>query len=138
MRSMQIVTGEGDRLLVDVRGHLLELDQPVEDGGRDSGPTPTELFVASVGSCVAHYARRFLRRHGLPEDVQVDVSWRFAKAPTRVGSVELDVWAPGLPRGMRARFETVVSHCTVHNSLAHAPDVAIRIASRRGDIGVAG
>jgi hypothetical protein len=32
----------GDRLHIDVRGHELSADQPVEDGGGDTAPTPTE------------------------------------------------------------------------------------------------
>jgi putative redox protein len=34
-------------------------------GGGDVGPTPTELFVAGLASCVAFYARRYLRRHDI-------------------------------------------------------------------------
>jgi len=35
----------GDRLHIDVRGHELSADQTVEDGGGDTAPTPTELFL---------------------------------------------------------------------------------------------
>ena len=129
MGKMQVVGGEGDRFLVDIRGHLVGLDQPVADGGRDTGPTPTELFVASLAGCVAHYARRFLRRHGLPEDVHVDVDWGVAKAPARVGSIRLNVRAPGLPAALMPRFDSVISHCTVHNSMVQAPDVTFEVGS---------
>ena len=138
MGSMQVVAGDGERVFVDVRGHLLELDQPVGDGGSDSGPTPTELFVAGLAACVAHYGRGFLRRHGLPEEVHVDVEWHFAKSPTRVGSVTLEVWAPGLPQALRQRFGSVISHCTVHNSLTHVPEVTLRLTSPGIDVGAAG
>ena len=53
----------GDRFTIDVRGHRLVTDQPGRDA--DAGPTPTELFVASLAACVAFYARRFLARHHL-------------------------------------------------------------------------
>ena len=43
---------DGDRFQVLVRGHRLVIDQPVADGGTDAGPTPTELFVAGLASCV--------------------------------------------------------------------------------------
>lgn len=57
---------EGDRFRVEIRGHAVEVDQPIEDGGDDKAPTPTELFAASLASCVGFYAERFLRRHDLP------------------------------------------------------------------------
>ena len=54
----------GDRFAVSVRGHELLVDQPVDAGGEDTAPTPTELLVAALACCVAFYARRYLRRHG--------------------------------------------------------------------------
>ncbi|MFJ1708407.1 OsmC family protein [Kitasatospora sp. NPDC088346] len=42
-----------DRYEIAARGHRLVVDQPVEAGGQDTGPTPTELFAASLASCVA-------------------------------------------------------------------------------------
>ena len=56
----------------------MTVDQP--DTG-DTGPTPTDLFVASLASCVAHYAGRFFARHGIdPDGFGVDAT--FAMAPT--------------------------------------------------------
>src|SRR6266542_1345421 len=54
-----------DAYEIDIRGHRLTVDQPVEAGGENLGPTPTELFAASLAACVGFYAGRFLRRHGL-------------------------------------------------------------------------
>jgi len=48
----------GDRLGISVRAHELFADQPVGEGGEDSAPTPTELFLASLAACVAFYAER--------------------------------------------------------------------------------
>src|SRR6266508_4543566 len=55
----------GDAYEIQIRGHRLTVDQPVEAGGANLGPTPTELFAASLAACVGFYAGRFLRRHGL-------------------------------------------------------------------------
>ncbi|WP_405653212.1 OsmC family protein [Streptomyces sp. NBC_00019] len=49
-----------------VRDHELTVDQPVEAGGDNDGPTPVELFVASLASCVASGAARFLQLLGQP------------------------------------------------------------------------
>ena len=43
----------GDAYTISVRGHVLRVDQPTDAGGGDTGPTPTELFVASLAACVA-------------------------------------------------------------------------------------
>ncbi|WP_405595402.1 OsmC family protein [Streptomyces sp. NBC_01410] len=55
-----------DAYTVEVRGHHIRGDQPIEAGGTDTAPTPTELFAASLATCVAFYAGRYLHRHDLP------------------------------------------------------------------------
>jgi len=118
-----------DRLRVDVRGHVLLADQPVEDGGDDTAPTPTEMFVSSLAACVAFYAERFLRRHGLPaEGLNVTADCRWAENPHRVGEIVLDVEAPGLTEMKREAFERVIDHCTVHNSFRVSPVVRVKVA----------
>jgi putative redox protein len=44
---------DGEAYQIRVRGHRVRVDQPVDAHGADSAPTPTELFVASLGTCVA-------------------------------------------------------------------------------------
>lgn len=132
MNAMRIEHEGGDRYRVRIRGHELVVDQPTEDGGEDSGPTPTELFVAGLAACVAFYAGRFLRRHGLPtEGLAVDCSFVFAEdRPARVGKVELTVHLPaGFPVERREALHAVVEHCTVHNSLRQPPEVVISLGA---------
>jgi putative redox protein len=122
----------GDRFDVDVRGHVVVVDQPVADGGGDAGPTPAELFVASVAACVAYYARRYLARHGLAADgLRVTASFAMGTdRPARVAGIDVEVMVPGaLPPGRMAGLEAVVAHCTVHNSIVQAPVMAIRVVS---------
>jgi len=63
-QGMDIRFVAGEAYEVTVRGHRLVVDQPADAGGQDSAPTPTELFLASLATCVAFYAGRFLTRHG--------------------------------------------------------------------------
>lgn len=126
MMNARFVTGESYE--VTVRGHRLVVDQPADAGGRDSAPTPTELFVASLATCVAYYAGRYLTRHGCSRDgLAVSVGYEMARdRPARVSSVRLAVRVPAdLPAERWAALRAVVSHCTVHNSLAVPPSVTI-------------
>src|ERR1700686_4696266 len=108
----------GDRLLIETRGHQLRSDQPLEDGGDDSAPTPTELFLAGLAGCVAFYGARFLRRHGLAtEGLARTCNYRWAANPNRIGEIDLSVEAPALTSDRRAAFSKVIEHCTVHNTL---------------------
>ena len=126
---MITVTSAGkDRLRIETRGHIWFTDQPVADGGEDTAPTPTEMFVASLAACVGFYAERFLRRNGVAADqlsVTCDYSW--AEGPHRVGGIDLTVVAPGLGPDRMEAFKRVIGHCTVHNTLANPPEVRMHL-----------
>jgi putative redox protein len=120
----------GDRYEVAIRGHRLVVDQPVAGGGEDAGPSPTELFVAGLASCVGFYAGRWLRRHGLDDDrlwVRCDAEMSTDR-PARVAAIRLQVAGlPELPAGRRDALLAVVRHCTVHNSIRQAPVVTVEL-----------
>ncbi len=128
VHQMDVRFVAGESYEVSVRGHQVLVDQPADAGGQDTAPTPTELFVASLATCVAFYAGRYLTRHGYSRDgLAVSAGFDMASnRPARVSSIRLTVQAPtGLPADRRPALRAVVSHCTVHNSLAFPPPVAI-------------
>ncbi len=124
--DVRFVAGESYETAV--RGHRVIVDQPADAGGDDKAPTPTELFVMSLATCVAFYAGRYLTRHGLSRDglaVSADFDMA-ADRPARVGAIRLTVAVPpGLPAERWAALRAVISHCTVHNTLAAPPAVSI-------------
>jgi uncharacterized OsmC-like protein len=107
------------------------VDQPLPHGGDDIAATPTELFVVSLASCVAVYTGRYLTRHGVSR-AGLGVTAEFDMAsdrPARVAAIRLRITVPAsLPYQRRRGLLAVASHCTVHNSLHHPPDVGIEIA----------
>lgn len=122
-----------DRYRIEVRGHRIVVDQTIAAGGGDEGPTPTELFVSSLASCVAFYAGRFLRRHGVPEgDLAVECEFAMsAEPPWRVESVAMDLVLPAdLPDEVKSGALRAADHCTVHNSINVPPKIRVRAASR--------
>lgn len=125
---IQVAHDDGDRCTVTIRGHELVTDQPVDAGGGNAGPTPTELFVAGLAACVAFYAGRFLRRH---TDGAVSVACSYDMShdrPARVSAIRLLVDVPtALREDVREGLRRAVEHCTVHNSLMTPPDVRISV-----------
>lgn len=127
--AVRFVAGEAYE--VAVRRHRVRVDQPAEVGGEDTGPTPTELFVAALGTCVAFYAGQYLTRHGYSrEGLGVSVDYDMADdRPARVAAVRLTVRLPAdLPAERRPALRAVAGHCTVHNSLVNPPAVSIELA----------
>jgi putative redox protein len=119
-----------DAFEIDVRGHRLVVDQPVDTGGANLGPTPTELFLAGLASCVGFYAARYLRRHQLAADaLQVECDATMSpQGPARVAAVRLRLTGlPPLTDQQRKVLLTVADHCTVHTSLRQPPNVRIEL-----------
>jgi hypothetical protein len=57
MTSIQVMPVENERYEVAVGGHRLTIDQPKAAGGDDKGPTPVQLFAASVAShCTVYHS----------------------------------------------------------------------------------
>lgn len=130
MESMAVRPLGGDRYVIAVRGHEVVVDQPPALGGEDTAPTPTELFLAGLASCVAFYAGRFCDRHGIDRDgLAVHLDWELAaERPARVGTIRVRVTPPAaLPADRLDRFTAVVGGCTVHHTLEHPPQIELSV-----------
>src|SRR6476469_334144 len=116
MNTITVRHLDRDRFAITARGHVFTIDQPVSDGGEDTAPTPTELFVASLAGCVGFYARRYLARHDLPEDgLTVTARYAMAARPARVSDITIDIELPeGVPAERRDALVDLASHCTVN------------------------
>ncbi len=128
--TMRVDYRDGDRFDISMRDHLVTVDQPVDIGGDDLGPTPTELFVAGLVSCVAFYARRYLRRHKLDATgLRVESSYRLGTKPARVSEIDIRIHLrEDLPEVRRDGLLAVATHCTVHNSITAAPEITVDLA----------
>lgn len=134
MSAIRVLPAGGSTFEVVVRGHNVVVDQPADQGGADLGPTPTELFVAGLAACVAHYASGYLRRHSIdPAGFAVSAAFAFAEdRPSRVSRIDVTVQPPpALPTESTEAFLAVASHCTVHNTLTRGVDILVALASTR-------
>jgi uncharacterized OsmC-like protein len=114
------------------RSHSIICDQPTENGGEDSGMTPPELLLASLGSCAAFYAVQYLKTRNLAETgVEVTVTAEKLKQPTRVGNFRVHVVCPvSLTEEQTGGLMRSVHHCLVHNTLLTLPEIAIELTTK--------
>jgi uncharacterized OsmC-like protein len=111
------------------RSHTILCDQPVDNGGEDSGMTPPELLLASLGSCAAFYAVQYLKTRNLAQSgVEVSVTAEKLKQPARLGNFRIHVLCPvSLTGERREGLMRSVHHCLVHNTLLAPPEIEIEL-----------
>ena len=103
---------------VQIRGHHLVADEPKDNGGGDTGPTPQELLAAALASCTAITIEMYAQRKRWDiGDVVVDVNYEPAQrgSPTRF---KMNVHLPKeLPDEQRKRLMQIACRCPVHRTL---------------------
>jgi uncharacterized OsmC-like protein len=118
------------RFAIQSRSHTVICDQPAENGGEDTGMTPPEFLLASLGSCAAFYAVQYLKTRNLAQSgVEVTVTAEKLKQPARVGNFLIHVVCPvALTEEQTEGLMRSVHHCLVHNTLLAPPEIKIELA----------
>jgi len=108
------------------RGHRVICDQPAANGGSDSGMTPPEFLLVSLGTCAGFYAAQYLKARSLPADgLRVKVLAEKATQPARLGHFQIEVAAPELDPQHQAGLLRAVKACLIHNTLLNAPAIDV-------------
>ena len=106
------------------RGHRVICDQPADNGGVDSGMTPPEYLLVSLGTCAGFYAAQYLKVRSLEhQGLEVKISAEKAKLPARLRQFRIEVIVPGLDPQHEAGVLRAVKACLIHNTLIHAPAI---------------
>jgi putative redox protein len=106
------------RHVIRVREHEITADEPVENGGADSAPSPQELLAASLASCTAITMEMYAQRKGWDiGGVEVECNYSPAErgAPTRF---ELVLRLPStLTPEQVEKLRIIAAKCPVHRTL---------------------
>jgi putative redox protein len=104
---------------VRARGHALRVDEPESAGGRDGGPMPTEVFLASLASCFCLAVGFAARKQGLQlVDLAVNVSAERAGRELRYERLAVVTTALADDATLAGLVEQARRYCWVSNTLA--------------------
>ena len=103
---------------LEIRDHRMTADEPEENGGDDSGPSPQELLAASLASCTAITIEMYAKRKGWDiGELDVIVNYEPAQrgSPTKF---QMEIRMPKeLPEDQRERLMQIAAKCPVHRTL---------------------
>jgi uncharacterized OsmC-like protein len=118
--------------------HELASDEPLDQGGADTGPSPYELLAAALGACTSMTLGMYARRKQWPLD---DVTVRLrhsriyaedcADCETKeemLDRIDRDIELAGnLTAEQRARLLEIADQCPVHRTLTRGMLIHTRL-----------
>ncbi|PXB00044.1 osmotically inducible protein C [Nostoc sp. 3335mG] len=124
--TVRIQSTDGKFLQDVVAGrHRFIADEPARLGGRDAGPTPYDLLLASLGTCTAMTIKMFATRQAIPLE-QVRIGLRHDRihgedcgaGQKRIERITREIALTGpMSAEQRARLIEIADRCPVHHSL---------------------
>jgi len=125
---------KGDGLVeAQIGKHRLTIDKPRFSGGRDRGPTPIELFISSLGTCVAMVISTYCEEHGIDAtDLQVEIQYETDADQTNMTNIGVDIEIPnGVIDNREKAIERVAKHCSVHKTIQNLDNIEFTIMGRK-------
>ncbi|MCF6296256.1 MAG: OsmC family protein [Flavobacteriaceae bacterium] len=99
-----------------MRNHIVVIDEPVEVGGDDNGPTPIEYLLSAIGSCVAITLRMYAEHKGWDlGKITVDVSQETETTPNGIKKSLLEniSFENEITNDQRKRLLNIAGKCPV-------------------------
>jgi ribosomal protein S12 methylthiotransferase accessory factor len=129
-RSIPVSFPGGVRVETQLGAHTVVTDQLPVHGGTDAGPSPYDLFLASIATCAGFYAAAFcdsrkLSMEGLGVSLEVDED-EASHLPKEL-TVHLTL-PKDFPEQYRAAILRAVENCKVKKSLAANPRTRVLFA----------
>ena len=115
-------TYEGDlrvKLIHGPSGSVLETDAPLDNQGKGSRFSPTDLVAAALASCIVTIMGIVAKRDGIKlEGLSFRLEKHMSESPRRIGKITVEINMPkGLTEDQKKKLENAANTCPVHHSL---------------------
>ena len=122
--GMEIRFPGGKKVDADFKGFTIRTDQGEKDGGEGSAPTPSFLFLASLGTCAGLYALNFCEKRKIDTaKLKLELEFKTHKKTHMVEKVRLNLTLPpDFPEKYKPAIIKAMDLCYVKKHLHEAPE----------------
>jgi len=115
----------------DDQGNRWHADEPLEEGGANTGPAPHRLLLSALGACTAITLQMYAARKQWPlQHVDVELAFNPEGTPEPGNDIPRVITLQGaLDDEQRERLLQIANKCPIHKVLTGE----VRIASRLGN-----
>ena len=113
--------------------HRLTIDKPRYDGGHDRGPTPIELFISSLGTCVAMVISTYCEEHNIDAtDLEVEIRYDTDARQTQITDIAVNIEIPyGDIQDREQAIARVAKLCSVHKTIQTLDKINFSILGKK-------
>ncbi len=120
----------GSKVNAKINGMVIPTDQPLEEGGEGTAPSPFDYFLASLGTCAGIYTLSFCQQRGIATDgLALTQHMEFVDiegGKRRLTKVVMEITLPPLfPEKYRNAITKAAGLCTVKKVLMDPPEFEI-------------
>lgn len=120
----------GKKVNAEMNGVVIPTDQPVEEGGEGTAPSPFTYFLASLGTCAGIYVLSFCQQRGITtEGMLLTQQMEFSVddgGKKKLSRLTLDILLPpGFPEKYRNAIVKTAELCTVKKVIMDPPEFVI-------------
>lgn len=113
-------------------GFTVPTDQPVDEGGDGSAPTPFDLYLTALGTCAGVYVEDFCQHRGIPVDrITLKQSAEFTIDAHGKHHLDRVVLKISLPEDFPDKYRSAVAHvaelCAVKRSILNPPEFLVQL-----------
>jgi ribosomal protein S12 methylthiotransferase accessory factor len=124
---MEITFPGGVQVNAQYKNFEIATDQPEINGGRNTAPSPFDLFLVSLGTCAGFYALRFCQQRDLPTAGMCLTLSSVRNTETKhLDRISISLHLPdGFPEKYRGAIIRATDQCAVKKALLDPPEIEV-------------
>lgn len=129
MSKIELATiGKDYRTEATIGDFEIAMDEPEENGGGNTAPTPSNLLAASLAGCTAITLRMYINRKEWPfRDIKVEVEKSQSEDPELRYRLDVDVKVPDADEEQLKKLGIIAKKCPVHMALHAGNDIRVNV-----------